>query len=247
MDAASRRKRVMGNLFRSPAVHLPILVGSGFLGFAWLIGAPTGLPGILGMVGILSGLGIAAAKLLFGRDELVRQAEEDLRNESARDHRSYLRRLHRRLRSDKDSRTGQYLAELRRLYDRLQEAGLMGSKTSNLVLPEVRNKAEQIYRSCLSCLEQSLELWQAAQEMATDAAKEQLLASREKLLEELGESVRHLGATVDHLQAAGLRQSDESESLSHMREELEQGLEVARRVERRMAELTRQPSDTLSE
>ncbi len=224
-----------------------MVFGAGLLLLAWLAGSATGVLGILGLSGVVLGVGIGARRLLLRRDELVREAREDLKKESARSHRAHLRQLHRRLRRDRDPRTGQYLAELRRLYDRLQRAGLMGSRAASPVLPEVRTKAEELYRSCVTSMERAVQLWETSQEMATDQAKQQALTSREMLLEEVGKSVRHLGATVDHLQTAGLGRGDEGESLARMREELDQGLEIARRVEQRMAELTRDASGTMRE
>ena len=107
------------------------------------------------------------------------------------------------------------------------------------LFPELRENAEQLYQSCVSSLDRTSDLWQAAQEMTTDEGRQRVLESRESLIAEVGLGIHHLGATLDYLQASRLEKSPQRAQLTQIRRELETGLEIARRVEGRIDSLER--------
>ena len=115
-----------------------------------------------------------------------------------------------------------------------------------MILPEVKEKTGQLYRSCLASLERSLVLRDAALEMMTESARRNLFKSREALIGEVGTTIRHLAATLDFLQTAKLEKDDDLHR-ARMWEELDFGLEVARRVEDRMNDLEQSLQDNLPE
>ena len=81
--------------------------------------------------------------------------------------------------------------------------------------------------------------------MATDRAKHEMLDSRDDLLEQVETSIGHLESTLDNLQTVQIQRTDEelSDRNARLRQELDQGLEVARAVEKRMEDLERQLRD----
>jgi hypothetical protein len=236
-DASRCRKRVLAKLVASPWVAIPVGLGAASLLAGLALGQPRGFLAFMGVSGILLGVGMALTRWLYGLEDIAREALEDLDSETEEGHRAYLNRLETQLRADGDPRTDRSLMQLRRLRDRMTRAGLANDDLSSAYVPEIRERAEQLYHSCLASLERTVELWRAAQEMATDKARSLVLDSRESLIEEVAASVRHLGATLDHLQTAELRRDRRDQSLAQMREELEMGLEVARRVEQRVEDL----------
>jgi predicted nuclease with TOPRIM domain len=121
----------------------------------------------------------------------------------------------------------------------MAEAGMIGPRADDEPLSDVAADVVELYRACLVSLERSVDLHEAARDMETDPARDELLAQREELLEEIRRSEAHLGATLDRLQAAQLSREDPGDDLARMREELDAGLAVARRVQRRMDELDR--------
>ena len=197
---------------------------------------------LLGATGLL--FGIAAALSRWKRDgaQIRRAAAEKFRDESNRNHEQFLNDLERRLQTDDDDRTNQHLAALRQLHRRMRRVGLFAGGLPAMILPDVKERTEQLYRSCLSSLERSVILRDAALEVATASARGQLIKSRESLLGEVGTTIRHLGATLDFLQTSKL-EKDDDRHLVRMRQELEVGLEVARRVEDRMNDLEQSLSD----
>lgn len=239
MDKARLNRRILRNLLTAPWIFFPGAIGLAALSVALVFGSPTGGLAITGMAFLLLGLAGLGSQYLFRGEQLAREAADDLRQQDERQHFERLRGLHRQLRLDRDPRTGTFIQEMRRLYQRLEQACLLDTSRAGDVLPEVRDKAEELYRSCLASLERSLELSVAAQQMATAEARQQVLDARERLLAEIETSIRHLDATLDHLQTAQLRRDDREQSLSQMRTELDMGLAVARRVEARVGELER--------
>jgi hypothetical protein len=109
-------------------------------------------------------------------------------------------------------------------------------------IPEVYQQAMELYQSCLTLLKRTFELWIASRSVSTDRARHQLLDARDELLGQVEQSVDHLNASLDSLQTSGIDRTREELALhnSQLQQELEQGLEVARAVEKRMDELERE-------
>lgn len=239
VDSSRLRSRMLYRLFAAPRVSLPLWLGAGFLLIATLSGNPTGYLGFLGVASLVFAFGTAATRWVLHRDRLAAETYEQLKTEAERNHYLYLHHLWRRLRMDRDPRTRQYLTQMRRLYQRMERAGVLGKRVDTRLLPEIREKTEQLYRSCLAALERTHDYWQATRDMATDEGRREAVAGRETLLAEVNRSIERLNATLDHLQAAALRRDDQTQQLTSIREELDEGLAVAKRVEERMEELDR--------
>lgn len=237
IDAARVRRRMAYRLWTAPLVSVPLVLGAGLLLIAFLSGSLTGYLGLVGATGLVFALGTAAFRGLFRRDRLAAESYEALKTEAERNHTLYLHYLWRRLRLDRDPRTKQCLDQIRGLYQRMQRAGVLGNQVDSRLLPEIREKTEQLYRSCLAALERTHDYWKAAREMGTEEGRGEASAAREALLDEVGRSIDRLNATLDHLQAVALRREDPAEQLASVRAELDEGLEVAKRVDERMKEL----------
>ncbi len=231
------RNRALWNLLAAPSVCLPTVLGAAALAMALIFGNPGGMPGTFGIAGVALGIGWAAWQWLTQSRQLKETAREQLQSGAEREHRSYLRRLQRRLRKDKDPRTNEIVKQLKDLRSRLGRVGVIGGGGRSDAATEIRDDARALYRSAIASLERTLQHHHAAAEMTTLELREQLLSARESLIEELRQSVVHLAATLDHLQASALEPGRQSEELSRMRDELRMGLDVARNVEQRMDRL----------
>ena len=214
----------------------PILIG----GAIFYFGAPafTAPMGLIGL-GSFAVAGIAAAKTWFASDELTDRAFRDLQRKARTEHMRRLRDLRRALRGDRDPRTSSMLKRLQRIYDRLLATQRwQPPPESDQIYAEVRDQASQLYESCLGLLERSLEIWKVSRDVATNSAKQQLVDSREKLITEVQQSIGNLEQTLDHMQTTQLKGgADVQDDALQLRTELDQGLEVARQVEKRMQEL----------
>ena len=236
MDAIQFRKRFLYHLASTPLVSVPLGLGALTLLAGLCLGDSGAYFAFLGASGILLGLGVAATRWILDSDQLARLASNDLKAASDRDHYAYLDQLARRLKTHQDPHNDQQLQLLRRLYQRMESCGVLGDHIDLDLVPEIREKAEQLYRSCLASLERTVDLWHLAEEMSTPVFRQRVMQSREQLSAEIDRSIAHLGATLDQLQLAQAHVGSQGESLSKMREELAMGLEVAQRVEQRMEE-----------
>jgi hypothetical protein len=234
MNEARHLRRVAGELVASPLIGIPLGLGA----LSLLLGLASGIEffQFLGASGLLFGAGVAATIWLLRGETLRENAISEFRDEAHKNHERFLAELKQRLEVDGDARTNEYLQQLLKLHRRMRRAGIFDVHVPAEILPEIKDKTESLYRSCLSTLERTLAFWDAAQEMMTEEARQRVLESREGLIDEVGTSIHHLGATMDFLQTAKLEE-DRDRSLPQMRRELEVGLEVARRVEQRMDEL----------
>lgn len=191
------------------------------------------------------GLGISAAVLVFLVATRGKKYEEQVQ-ENVRQERRYLRQaklrdLRRRLRQDKDHRSSQCVRDLQDLYDRIFFHRLLEddeqSGTAADVLAEVRGQTWQLLEAGEEALERTYELWRAANDMSSDSGREAILRKREELLEEVNESLMNLGEALDFLQTGRLRETDTERSVANAGEQLERGLEVARKIHERLDDL----------
>lgn len=227
--------------FMHPSVLLPVLFGTLGLAANFFVSDP-----MCAMIGA-GGLAIAVAAVVYrstvGADGIVDQARIDLLNRRQRKHTAYLRELRRKMRRDRDPRTGQLVTKLRTIYGHLEQSAEVAASDYSGVLPQMHEQARELYDSCLKLLEHSFELWDTGRSLADDENRESLAKEREVILGEVQQSVEHLDRTMDELRKASLRRdqpANEGQATAehaHLRDELSQGIETARAVEQRMNDL----------
>jgi hypothetical protein len=236
MDRTNHLRRVFRNLIANPVVSIPFGLGAATCVVALISGQFFGFLGFLGISGMLLGTGMAATRLLISAEDLGRVAYEELLDERDISQSEYLSDLGQRLSADGDTRTEEFLTALRHCFDRMQENDNLSNSAPAEFLPEIRANVDALYETCLGSLERTLVFANAARQMATPEARQELLHSREKLIDEIRSSIHCLGRTLDQLQTSALRQDDHSD-LVEIRSELDQGLRVARQVEERMSQI----------
>jgi hypothetical protein len=221
-------------LVTSKLVLLPSLIGAGALFFS----AGKGRLGVVGLVALGFAVFGAAQRWFAAGDDLTERAWRDLQGKARQEHAKYLRELRRALRGDRDLRTSNMLKKLQRIHDRLLMADRWQRDGASEMFGEIRVQANDLYQACLRLLERSLEIWQASRDMATESARQQLRDSREQLVTEVQNSIDHLEQTLDHIQTSQLKQGSQVQAdATRLREELDEGLTVARQVEERMSQL----------
>lgn len=219
----------------SKLVLVPTLFGAGglFLSFR-------GIPRlyIMSLGALAFATLMAMQRWVTGGERLAEQAWRDLQGKVRKEHTRYLRELRRELRGDRDPRTSNMLKRLQRAYDRLLVSDRWRQDEPNEIFAEIRGQSHELYQSCLRLLERSLEIWKASRDMATESARQRLRDSREHLITEVQRSIENLEQTLDHIQTSQLQQGSQLEAdAARLREELNEGLAVARRVEERMEQL----------
>lgn len=128
------------------------------------------------------------------------------------------------------------------LVDRLQPIQVRLRQLDNDVDGEGQLLVMKLYRlfnSSAESLERALALHLAAREMVTEEGKQKVADQRKQLVSEVATAVGQTEQAIDRLRAgaAVAGDSDRAESLADLSGDLDRQLEVARKVEARMAEL----------
>lgn len=231
--------------FLHPAVLTPGIVGSAMLALNYM-GLFTGL--LDGSAGIAFGLltlslGAAVWRATVGSAAIRSQTDQESQQKRKRAHLEYLRDLRRKMRRDRDPRTGDLVTKLRTIYQQLEQSADTASTDYGGILPQIHEQANELYRSCLALLEHSFDLWDTGRSLTDKTNRESLITERETILEEVQQSVEHLDQTMDELRKATLRRNqsnrghDSAAEQAHLRDELSMGIETARAVEERMVRL----------
>ena len=218
----------------SKLVLMPTLFGAGGL----YLSRGSGRLGMMSFAALAFATLLCLQRWISGGEKLTEQAWRDLQGKVRKEHVKYLRELRRQLRGDRDPRTSNMLKRLQKAYDRLLVSDRWREDEPNEIFAEIRGQSHELYQSCLRLLERSLEIWKTSRDMATESARQRLRDSREQLITEVQRSIENLEQTLDHMQTSQLKQGSQLEAdAARLREELNEGLAVARRVEERMEQL----------
>jgi hypothetical protein len=245
MDAVRFRKKVLADLFTSPWTLVPSLLGVTGIVAAMAQGNGTGGLAFLGVCALLTGVGSLVTRWIYKLNDISEKAWSELQSEEQQKRERKLDQLDRRLRRDGDPRTEQSLRDLRSIYREFGRDSKWSRRISTAAAVEIATKVERLFHGCLESLESGQELWESAARMRTAEHKESLLKRREGLVSEVARSVDQLAKTVDGVMTLALDVGD-SDSLGRIRQELDESLEVARRVEERMDSLGTELGDSLT-
>ena len=232
-------KRVVADIISSPMVVLPFMVGTA--AFASLFAL--GLKGsaflgamLVGVGGVLGSGGMFLTKMILGRDERVKKIVEESRDKAKKDKLKQLDHFHHRLTMDGDSRTEDSMQDLRSLRQAFGQLDKIAPDLNRAMIDEIRKRSEELFQQCVSSLEKSLQLWKTADSLASEKARKPILEQREKLVSEVIGTVEHMSQTLAAVQGI-TNKSDGDARLQQLRGELDQSLEVAKRVEQRVDSL----------
>lgn len=236
MEPGEFRKRVILKALIAPTVLFPALFGATAAAVGVAAGDFLGFMGFLGVTGVLWGVGAGLTRLLLSSRKLGEQVLEEAETGRRDAALARLKQVERRLEKTRDPRTFAVIRALRhqrhRLFDAVENHAFP-------VPPEIAGMSQQLYDQCVDSLDRSATLWETARKMATKQAREELMAKREAMLEEVRRGVEQWALTLDRLQAAPIERGDTAEAVARIREELDQELAVARRVDERMTALER--------
>jgi hypothetical protein len=228
------KRKVLLDLFASPATLLPVAGGLTLLMASWATGGH-GLFNFAGVAAILGGLGLLATRLIFGLERITDQAYQYvIEHERARQE-AALEQLDEKLVQDRDPRTQTCLRRLRDLYSDLKNDIREGRVTSSS--HRVVEGIDQMFHLCVEHLRRSYQLWEESRRLE-GRAKQTVLQRRDQLVQEVEDSVRYVSDTIDRLHTLGGRQK--KSELARLREELDESILAARRAEERLAEWERE-------
>jgi hypothetical protein len=238
MDKREYRKRVLVRLLTRPVTLLPMVGGASLLTGAWAVGQGVGMLPFAGLVGVLAGVGTLLSSAFTGGGKTAARVVEEMRQEGEAARERALDDLEQRLTADGDPRTERALRDLRQLARRLEGGDSWLADLNARSGFDILSDVNRLFQTSVGYLEKTLEIWRAAQEIGQPAARQPLLEQREHLVREIEGGVEHLAKVLTQLQALEAGAGSTS-ALRQLRADLDQNLEIARRVDERMAEWTR--------
>ncbi|MEE2947414.1 MAG: hypothetical protein VX392_03775 [Verrucomicrobiota bacterium] len=232
-------KRVMADIAGSPLVLFPFMVGSAafasFLALGLKGSAAAGAL-LVGIAGLLASAGTFLTKFILGRDTRVKQLIEASRDKAKRDKSKALDHFHHRLTMDGDERTETAMQDLRSLRQAFRQLDKIAPDLNRAMIEDIQERSEELFQQCVSSLEKTLQLWKTAESLASETARKPILKQREKLVDDVVQTVEHMSRTLASVQGITDR-SDGDVRLQRLRGELDQSLEVAKKVEQRVDSL----------
>ena len=201
--------------------------------------APDGRWGWLfaALAGVLTSAGAYVTRLLLTGEKTAKTVIAEMEDESRQARQAALDDLDQRLvNADDDPRPEAALRDLRALLKAFEEMGSQADTAHLHVALEVRTKVQQLFDQSVHSLEQTLKLGDTAAQLRMPAARKPILDQREKVLDEVKAGIKQLGGTLAALQSLDVAGQTDA-SLSQLREELDQSLAVANRVEARLQNL----------
>jgi hypothetical protein len=237
MNEDQIRRRVFLRLLGHPGVIAPFLLGITACTAAWALDWPSALAWFALGAGVAGTFGAYLTRLIFDNGRTAQAVITDLQQREQRTLQASLDELDRRLvSSDNDPRPEAALRDLRALVFAFDE---FAEKTDSLHAPavlDVRSRVRQIFDSSVRSLEQTLQLGDTAKILHLPEARQPLLAQRESIIADIQAGIRQLGDTLAALQRLGSG-AQSSRELARLREELDQSLQIAGRVEERLNSL----------
>jgi hypothetical protein len=192
---------------------------------------------LVGALILIAGLASLTGRVFFGFRKLATKTFRRLFESKQEKQRRMLADLDRRLRDDGEPRTEHLLRKLSHLYQALEKDIQDGTLT--VAATEVLASVDRMNKLCIEHLDESHRLWEEAQ--ADPYVAEVKLKQRETLIQEVNKSVEHLEGIVAQLHEQSMNR--DRRKLKRLRDELDENLEVAKRVEERTEELV-EPSGT---
>ena len=239
LDKSRFRKKLLLGLLASPLTLCPLVMGVTLLLIAWAFSIKAGVVLFVAVVCILGAFGAFFTRLILGSETMEKAVIEEMRSKAHEAREAKLDELDRKLTEDGDPRTEASLRDLRALAKAFNESRTPGAGLNIESMFDIASGVEQLFNRCVQSLERTLQLWRTARKMATPEAKKPILERREGIIEDVGESIKQLGKVLVGIQGLKAGESASSE-LASIREELDQRLAVAKRVEERMRSLERQ-------
>jgi hypothetical protein len=232
MDRGRLNKKIWLCLLASPITLLPFVGGVTGLLATWVFGLGV-KAAFISFTPILVGLGILTTRVITGADKVTSQAIQELERENAEARQKFLQELQAELEEDDDPRTTDLLVTLIDICKSFSEGNTIASRINPTSAFEIASGVERLHDECISLLQRSLLLYQTARKIRDRSAKKTLLDDREKIIKEVQQSIRQLSKLLASIYTLDLRDDSTSE-VSRIRLELEQNLNIARRVEETM-------------
>lgn len=227
------RGRIWRRLFGSKKFLIPAAVAVGAGCIASLSG------GVWVWVAVVFGLlavGSVAVQLAAGVEGLENKASDDLAKIQLAQEEARLSELQTRLRVDRDHRTKDCFGLAKQARADFQAA--ISQTESRFAILQFGKQFDQLFWATIEQLEHSLKLYEQADRIV-DARREKILQERETLVGELALASDRLRQVADKIRIKST--TDRDADIGSLTKELDDSLEIAKRVDQRLKELESGP------
>lgn len=237
MNEGQIRRKVFLRLLGHPVVIAPFVLGVTGCTAVWALSLATGLGWFAACAGVLGSAGAYLTRLILDDGRTARTVIEEAERSAQQATQTALDQLDRRLvTSDDDPRPETALRDLRALVRAFDEFAENTGAVNAPAVVEVRSRVRQLFDYSVRSLEQTQQLGDTAKILHLPEARKPLLEQRERIIADVQAGIKQLGDTLATLQRLGTGDSSNRE-LARLRDELDQSLEIASRVETRMNSL----------
>jgi hypothetical protein len=182
-------------------------------------------------------LGSVVLKIAAGAEQLEKKAADDLALEKEEHDDLRLKELQKRLRSDRDFRTKDcYNLATQARKDFLE---LIKTSQGNFAALQFGQQFDQLFWATIEQLEHSLQLYEQADRLV-DARRLEILKQRDGVVGDLIGAADRLRQVVEKIRSTSTQNRDVE--LSSLSKELDDSLEIAKRVDQRLKELESEPN-----
>ena len=235
MDEKKFKRKYLFGIFSSPLTLFPVIAGiTGF--FGGIIFGSVSMALVSLIIGFLIGGGIFFQRLLLGCEGIALKAREELEQESYNGMESLLDELDKGLVQDRDSRTQAALRDLRALVKLFRGNGSWKKNLDAQSSFDISNLVGNIFNECVASLKVTLELYEASKHISNQEASNAILEKRDEKVLLVQDSVKKLSLTYGEVQELGVIKNPDKK-LVELRQELDNQLDVARKVDEELSSL----------
>jgi len=240
IDEKQFKKKYLLKLLASPLCLFPFLVGATDLILLWAFSIWSGAALFAGIAGILGAVGVFLTRLVTNNRTLTKEVLVSIQQDALRERDKNLDALDRRLSADGDPRTESCLRDLRTLAQAFEKGRSWTGALNDRSTIDILSGVDQLFKRSVRSLEKTLELRSTAAQMINKAARKPILQERERIIIEVAKSIQQLGKVLASIKTLELGDGSRESELANIRSELDQSMEVAKKVKERMNSLERE-------
>lgn len=243
VDKKAYRKKVLLHLAQSPLTIFPVVIGLTSLAGIWAFSLPISMAFFVALSSTALGLGVFLSRIIMGDSSAHQSALQELIEEAQEKHWLKLKNLHKRLASDDDERDESMLRDLINISHKISSDDRFRGNLGSAINYEILEKVDLLYSGCIQSLERNLELIERISKSGSIARREEFSTEREKILNEIQVSICSLEKLL--LESGNAYASKSSAvDLARLRTELDESIQVAKRVEQRLESWNRDGLDS---
>lgn len=237
LEESRVKQKYLLKLLSHPLCLFPFLAGLTDLLVLWAFDIWSGPALFAGLAAILGSLGLFFTRLVVGDNTLARQVIQTVQREVLVEREKRLDDLDRRLcEADNDPRPERYLRDLRALAKAFEQGEVWKNVLSGHPSIDILAGVDKLFKECVISLEKTLDLGYASAQTATEAARKPILQQRERIITDVAKSIQQLGTVLAGIQSLESKvENQQGSELAAIRRELNQSLEVARKVKERIS------------